>query len=185
MPQRGCAGSATTIGCGHLSASPVFREWHGWHSGWRLSRSSVPPRDLGVMWSTSVAGTTWPCVRQCLHSGSSARTDARRALHATPYPRWCAEVRSSGLRSRFGCCPSRGGRWGMVLVGWACGVAGTPPSPLRCAGRRKVLAHLDPMARLSRFRPQGFGPVGWLGAFTACWTAARWSIGGLAPAPRL
>jgi len=49
-----------------------------------------------------------------------------------------------------------------------------------------VLAHLDPMARLSRFRPQGFGPVGWHGAFTAyCRTASAGQCGRLAPVPRL
>jgi hypothetical protein len=47
----------------------VLATWQVWHVDWRLRGSSVPPRALGTMWSTSVAAdkrSALPC-KQGIH----------------------------------------------------------------------------------------------------------------------
>ena len=97
---------ARRLGGGRPSAracsSAVFSSWHVLHRPVRLSRSSLPPSDSGVMWSHMMLG----CVLHRLQIGSSASTPALILAQARPRVRF-GEVPAQAIRqSRYACGPA-------------------------------------------------------------------------------
>ena len=71
-------------GTHRLPSVAVFASWHGGHNDCRLRSSSVPPADLGMMWSRMVAGVRRPFFLHVRHSGSLRRPVMRLLRHAAP-----------------------------------------------------------------------------------------------------
>jgi hypothetical protein len=84
------------------SCVAVLREWQEWQSDWRLSGSLVPPRAMGVMWSTSVAETWRPVRMQVWQSGWVASCWRRIGSQRRPYPRFEGDGRAEAGAVCFG-----------------------------------------------------------------------------------
>lgn len=72
-------GLGSRLPCERADSAAVFSLWHVLHMPVRLSRSSVPPSNSGMMWSQIVLGAGH---RQQV--GSSLRTRWRRLCHVRP-----------------------------------------------------------------------------------------------------